>query len=201
MMSERHDAVVLLAVLREDWAEFDRLLEHGTPDPAAFAQLAQSCDVQPWVHALLEREQRLARFGPGLAPIFDRARSKVRADNLLLLARAEQALDLLLAAGIRPVALKGLEVLHRFYTAFDQRRLDDVDLLVPPDQVQRACEVLADAGLHLDVVAHLQRAKRLILKASQTRSRFERRILVRKAVRQQEAARGLLVDEGLGEET
>ncbi len=68
-------------------------------------------------------------------------------------------------------------------------------------EIQDGIEVLADAGLHLDAVAHLQRAERFILKASQTRSRFKQRFLVRKAVRQQEAARGLLVNEGLGEET
>ena len=46
------------------------------------------------------------------------------ADNLLLLARLEQCLDLLLRAGIRPVALKGLDVLHRFRRPFDERTLD-----------------------------------------------------------------------------
>jgi hypothetical protein len=67
-------------------------------------------------------------------------------DNLLLVTRLEQALDLLLAAGVRPVALKGVDVLHRLYGAFDERSLDDVDLLVPRGQRDLAIATLEDAG-------------------------------------------------------
>jgi len=69
----------------------------------------------------------------------------VRADNLLLLARAEQALDALLGAGIVPVALKGLDVLHRFH-GFDERTLDDIDLLVPRERRDDAFAALRRAG-------------------------------------------------------
>jgi hypothetical protein len=75
-----------------------------------------------------------------------KVRAKVRVDNLLLLARLEQALDLLLAAGIRPVALKGVDVLHRLYRSFDERSLDDVDLLVPGDRRDLAIATLEAAG-------------------------------------------------------
>jgi hypothetical protein len=78
----------------------------------------------------------------GLAKI----RAKVRVDNLLLIARLERALDLLLDAGIRPVALKGVDVLHRLYGAFDERSLDDVDLLVRREQRDAAISTLERAG-------------------------------------------------------
>jgi hypothetical protein len=73
-------------------------------------------------------------------------RAKTRVDNLLLLKRWDDALDVLLAAGIRPVALKGIDVLPRLYRSFDERSLDDVDLLVPVRQRDLAIASLERAG-------------------------------------------------------
>jgi hypothetical protein len=61
-------------------------------------------------------------------------------------ARAGQPLDILLAAGVVPVALKGLDLLQRVYTGLDQRTLDDVDLLVRPDQLDTAVAALEARG-------------------------------------------------------
>ena len=67
-------------------------------------------------------------------------------DNLLLLARLDEVLALLLAQGIVPVALKGVDVLHRLYDSFDQRTLDDIDLLVRPRDRDCAIATLESAG-------------------------------------------------------
>jgi hypothetical protein len=54
-----------------------------------------------------------------------------------------------MSAGITPVALKGLDTLHRLYQRFDERTLDDVDLLVHPRDLARTLEVLKRAGWSL----------------------------------------------------
>jgi hypothetical protein len=70
----------------------------------------------------------------------------VRNDNMLLLARAEQAIDLLDGAGVRPIVLKGLDLLHRLYERIDLRTIDDVDLLVGESQLEAALDALERAG-------------------------------------------------------
>ncbi|HEX4823331.1 MAG TPA: nucleotidyltransferase family protein [Candidatus Polarisedimenticolaceae bacterium] len=136
-MSDRREALALLAVLRERWDEVDPALR-----PAVFVALAREADVAPAVHALLVSASRLGDAAAQLAPI----RAKTRVDNLLLLARLEQALDLLAARGIRPIALKGVDVLPRLYASFDERTLDDIDLLVRRDERDAAFAALTDAG-------------------------------------------------------
>jgi len=53
------------------------------------------------------------------------------------------------ACGVTPVALKGLDLLHRVYNGFDERTLDDVDLLVPPQQLQASIDALVAQGWQL----------------------------------------------------
>jgi hypothetical protein len=144
-VTDRREANVMLAVLGSRWDEARRLAAAPTFDGTTFAALARASDVAPTIHAILERQGLLRLLGPD-AHEMDKARAKTRVDNLLLLARLEQALDLLLARGIRPIALKGVDVLHRFYASFDERSLDDVDLLVTPDQRDAAVEILEEAG-------------------------------------------------------
>ena len=145
-MSDRHEARLLLAVLREDWSEAERLAASRAPDPATFVGLCRRCDVLPSVHAALERGGRLSLVGERAAADLGEARRKCRMDNLLLLARVERALDALREAGIVPVVLKGLDVLHRFGVGFDARTLDDADLLVAKADFPRAAEALEAAG-------------------------------------------------------
>jgi hypothetical protein len=145
-MSDAHEARLLLAILREEWERTTSLVRDRAPGAAAFVALARRCDVHPTVHARLSAAGRFDLVGPEVERELDGLRAKVRADNLLLLARAEQAIDTLVAAGIVPVALKGLDVLHRFHRSFDERTLDDVDLLVPRDRLEDAFAALERAG-------------------------------------------------------
>jgi hypothetical protein len=144
-VSDHHEARLLLAVLAERWDEAEALARARAADPATLAALCRRADVAPTVHALLVRARREGLAGAAFDDLA-RARGKVRVDNLLLLARLEQALDLLAARGIRPVALKGVDVLHRFYGGFDERTLDDADLLVRSDERDAAIEALERAG-------------------------------------------------------
>ena len=145
-MNDRHEALVLLAVLGERWDEAASLLRLSPVDPATFLALSKTTDVAATVHATLVRAGNSRLLGTDVADGLAKARAKIRVDNLLLIARLEQALDLLLGAGIRPVALKGVDVLHRLYRSFDERTLDDVDLLVPRDQRDAAIATLEGAG-------------------------------------------------------
>jgi len=145
-VSDRHAARVLLALLSERWERAEALLRERVPEAAPFLELCRRTDVAPTVHAILERAGRSALLPPPIVDGLAAARATTRRDNLLLLARLEQALDLLLAAGIRPVALKGVDVLHRLYRSFDERTLDDVDLLVPPERRDEAIARLEQAG-------------------------------------------------------
>jgi len=145
-VNDRHEARVLLTVLAGRWDEAASLQARRPVDPAVFFALCLKTDVAPTVHAYLQRAGRLELLGPKVAERLAAYRAKIRVGNLLLIARLEQALDLLLAAGIRPVALKGVDVLHRLYGAFDERSLDDVDLLVSREQRDLAIETLERAG-------------------------------------------------------
>jgi hypothetical protein len=145
-LSDRREALVILAVLAEDWDEAASLQRRRPVDPAAFVALCKATDVAATVHSQLVRAGNGGLLGADVAEGLAKARAKIRVDNLLLIARLEQALDLLLAAGIRPVALKGVDVLHRLYSSFDERTLDDVDLLVPRDQRDAAIATLEGAG-------------------------------------------------------
>jgi len=145
-VNDRHEARVLLAVLGERW-DAAATLQHGRAvDPTTFVALCNASDVAATVHAMMSRAGHSNLLGGDVTAELTRVRAKVRVDNLLLLARFEQALDLLLAAGVRPVALKGVDVLHRLYRSFDERSLDDVDLLVPGDQRDLAIATLEAAG-------------------------------------------------------
>lgn len=137
---------LLLAIVNRRWQEAERLVADRPADPSAFLALCRECDVHGRVHSLLVREARLALVGTEIAAGLASMRAKLQRDNLLLLALAEQALDLLLDAGVKPVALKGLDLLHRLYDRFDERSLDDVDLLLRPSDLRPALAALEAAG-------------------------------------------------------
>jgi len=141
---------LLLALVRGDWDEAERL-HADSPVDAGFAETCRECDVHPQIHALLERRGRLDLAGAAAGPLGE-LRAKVRHDNMLLIARAEQALDALLGRGITPLALKGFDLIHRVY-GFDERTLDDVDLLLPRESLREALAALS-------VPATISRSKR-----------------------------------------
>ena len=145
-MSEFDHARLLLAILRRRWDEAESLAARTPVDPDRFVQACHDGDVPTWVLARLEQAGRLELIGAETARRLRATRDRIRNDNLLLLARAEQALGLLVAAGVKPVALKGLDVLHRLPVGFDERTLDDVDLLVRPDELKACIDALTAAG-------------------------------------------------------
>jgi hypothetical protein len=98
------------------------------------------------VHHRLSVEDQADLVGRAAFERLGRMRRKVRNDTMALLAAAEHALDVLLAAAVTPIALKGLDFLHRLYTGVDQRTIDDVDLLVRRSQLRPALDALRDAG-------------------------------------------------------
>jgi hypothetical protein len=102
--------------------------------------------VPTWIDSLLRDGGRADLVGPAALAELGRIRERVRRDNLLLLARTEQALDALLASGVVPVLLKGADLIHRLYERFDDRTLDDVDLLVERAQLPCALAALERAG-------------------------------------------------------
>ncbi len=145
-MDETRHARLLLAILQQRWEEAERLAQCATSDPSGFVDVCRQCDVPTWIHSQLESADRAALVGRDALERLARIRAKIQRDNLLLFARAEQALDALLAAGVTPVALKGLDLIHRLYARFDERTLDDVDLLVDARQLPAALAALARAG-------------------------------------------------------
>jgi hypothetical protein len=145
-MNEEHQARILLALVRGHWDAAEELTRQEPIDPAGFVSLAREADIHAGLHAMLEREGRSGLPGDEVMARLEPLRSKVGKDNMLLLARAEQSLDLLRDAGVTPLALKGLDLLHRVYDRFDERTLDDVDLLVRAGELRRALEALEAAG-------------------------------------------------------
>ena len=142
---DRAEGLLLLDALRGRWAEARERAARRPPRPAVLVELAVACDVHPYLHAVAERGPGAEVLGPEVMGHLAALRHRVRKDNLLLLARAEEALDLLRAAGIVPVVLKGLDAIHRF-VGFDERTLDDADLLVHPREVPAAVAALSAAG-------------------------------------------------------
>jgi hypothetical protein len=61
-----------------------------------------------------------------------------------------RALEALGAAGLEPVVLKGCALAYLAYPEPAHRTLSDVDLLLPPDQLGRASDVLLGLGFWLD---------------------------------------------------
>jgi hypothetical protein len=144
-------AHAVLSVVRRRWDELESLASRIHDDPEGFVTQCRECDVHAWVHHLMTTEGRTAWFGDEAVSRLGELRHKVRNDTMLLLARAEQALDLLAAAGITPIALKGLDFLSRIYETVDLRATDDVDLLIRRDDLPRALEALREAGWQLPV--------------------------------------------------
>ncbi len=141
-MDDRRASRRLLSIVRGDWDE----AAERAGDDAGFAALCDACDVGAWVHERLRAAGRADLAAPEELAALEAIRKRTRKDNLLLLAVAQQAHDLLREVGVVPVALKGYDVLHRLYPSFDTRTLDDVDLLVRRRELRRAIDAFAAAG-------------------------------------------------------
>ncbi len=145
-MTGRPEARLLLLILAERWEDAARLAGSRAPSAATFVELCRACDVHPQVHARLLAAGRGDLIGGAAMESLAALRRKTRNDNVLLLSRLEQMLDLLRHEGIVPVALKGVDVLHRLYASFDERTLDDIDLLVRLGDRDRALAAAEAAG-------------------------------------------------------
>jgi hypothetical protein len=144
--NNRLEARLLLALLAERWQEAEALAERPDMSAGAFINLVTECEISPWVHHLLQSSGKLELIGEQAGQELERSRHKCRVDNLHLLTLAEGVLDALLEAGIVPLALKGLDQIHRFGIEFGARAMVDMDLLVRPDQLQQAILALQQAG-------------------------------------------------------
>jgi putative nucleotidyltransferase-like protein len=149
MDPEMHAARVLLAIVRERLDEARTLVRTNGLDDDRFVAVCRAADVHPWIHARLEAQDAAGIASPGVRAALRALRDRVRRDNLLLVARAEEALAVLARAGIRPVVLKGTDFLHRLYRAIDERTIDDVDLLVRPEDLESSLRALVAAGFAL----------------------------------------------------
>ncbi len=141
-----HEISILLDLARGETDAARERCGRRRPDPDRFAALAREADIHPWVHARLVETGAVEWIGPEVVERLAVLRKKVTADNLLLLAHLEEVLDLLASRGIVPVLLKGSDTLHRFHRRFDERTLDDADLLLHPSHVGPAVRALAAAG-------------------------------------------------------
>jgi hypothetical protein len=122
------------------------LAERPEIRPAVVAALARECEIAPWLHQLLKSNGKLELLGDEGGRELERAHHKCRVDNLHLLSLAEGALDALLGDGILPIALKGLDQIHRFGIEFGARAMVDMDFLVRPQQLLPAIRALEQAG-------------------------------------------------------
>jgi hypothetical protein len=75
--------------------------------------------------------------------------------NQILFRCAADALHLLHAAGIRTMLLKGVALSVVHYEDSGVRPMDDIDVLVPPEDAERALSVLTGAGWRSDPVRAL----------------------------------------------
>jgi len=146
LMYERRQAEIILALVRRRWQVAKDMIRREPLDPASFAAQCAACDIHPWMHALLTEQGLNGIVGEETMALLAGMRTKVRLDNMVLLASAEQVLDLLLAAGIIPVALKGLDLLHRLYDRIDLRATDDIDLLIRAEDLDATLAILEQAG-------------------------------------------------------
>lgn len=96
-------------------------------------------------------QQHLAQLPEGIVPssvqqaLRDRCR-EIAAKNLHLSGRLTRACAEFERAGIRVLALKGPTLAILGYGGLNLRQFNDVDLLVPPTDIDRGLEVLHDLG-------------------------------------------------------
>jgi hypothetical protein len=118
----------------------------GGPDWPACATLAMRHGLGP---LLYHRGLRMAEAWP-LPPAVERELRTswmgATLESAAIVSAAGDAIRRLAEAGIRVAALKGLHLAAAVYEHPALRHMGDVDLLVPPDQLEAARAVLIDAG-------------------------------------------------------
>jgi Uncharacterised nucleotidyltransferase len=90
-------------------------------------------------------------------PILSRYKSVYRyfwLQNQLQTRQAVEVLELLAAAGIEGMLLKGTAFIALYYRRYGLRPMDDVDVLVRPERIEYAIDVLRNAGWRLKQTLH-----------------------------------------------
>jgi len=116
----------------------------GEHEYAALARLAAQKRLTPLVRRALVRCDALTEV-PAAARMAIDGWAKWHALHSLRQGVAiARLLNVLAAAGFRPIALKGLSLAHRIYPEPSLRPLRDIDLLLPQDQATAAQKLLLE---------------------------------------------------------
>jgi hypothetical protein len=123
------------------WAGVSPAPDRAPDDPAAVWRLL-------WAHHL---EAALGPLLPSAAriPSTDESVTAARERTVQLLLELERVAPALAADDCRPVVLKGAALALAHYPDPAQRWFVDLDILVPPDRVDRACRTLAGLGYRI----------------------------------------------------
>jgi hypothetical protein len=114
-------------------------------DWRVLSALAAHHRVEPLLYNLLRRLPR----DPLSAPVFETLRSAYRdhlAANLRLYATLVDVLAALHGGGLRPLVLKGPALAEPLYADLALRPMGDIDLLLPPGEIEPAEAMLGDLG-------------------------------------------------------
>ena len=140
-----HDAALpMLALLLR--GDADGVRAAGGPDWFACATLAMRHGLGPLLH---HRGRRMAETWPMPAGVERELRTSYMGATLeshAILSGAAEAVQRLVAADVRVAALKGLHLAAAVYEHPALRKLGDLDLLVPGDQLEAARAALLQAG-------------------------------------------------------
>lgn len=137
---------------REAWHRWERAGIDATTDPVA----------QRWL-PLIGWNLQHTELDSAARTLFQNARRDMWVSNVRLLEAARPALDALNANGIRTIALKGAALALTVYEMPGLRPIGDVDLMVEPDQADRAQRLLNDLGWR--ALRHRRPADRMLVQA------------------------------------
>lgn len=124
---------------------------HATwPAPAdshAWSRLARSAANEGLAGLVLARARaHEILIPPTIAAELRNAATVVGANNFVQMSELRRLLQVLEAAGIEVVVLKGAGLLLSLYESFECRPMSDIDLLVRPEDARRALQVLQHEG-------------------------------------------------------
>ena len=136
--------VALLWAGASPWPDPRRVAEAANgADPALVMEAAARHRVASLVLRAVEKAG--CALSPERLPIVRWTRLREAHTRVAIEAALQRALDPLEAAGLRPMVLKGLSVLHRYPHPF-LRPMDDIDLLLPRPIAFEAARLLASKG-------------------------------------------------------
>jgi hypothetical protein len=125
----------------------------SAPLPISVAEIAslpqmvrERLELQPLVYRVYQREGRLAELSPGERQVAERHYYTTLARNLRAFEAARQLLDAADADGLTVLPWKGLVFAETLYRDPGTRPMMDVDLMVRPDELERALRLFAGLG-------------------------------------------------------